>query len=517
VSKSSHHNLTRRNLLGFALTVGAAEAAASRPSAPSFQPQTRRSTLSVVDFGADPSGETNAVDAFNRAIRQAHMAGGGEVTAVGIFHIAGPTSIYLLSNIRLNLRGATLTGDGDNILIKSGTLIDNLMRDISNQYGSDVTGSGSQHVSNSSVIGGTFAHASCAILAHRFNYGCTIEHNLFTSTLKHAYISQHSWGLKVHQNTIYAPVIMRDFVDWTEVSGNSFEGPNSSSNGIAALTITTGGFGGAYSTNIVSNGFHHWAIGISLTCETTNLSILHNHFEDVQCHIAASTFNNYHMDISQNWMRANLATGGLVVGMRLLNVKNSKLSPNYYSESSPCRFEAHIIAQTHDCWGNVIELDYAPDSKVDLSLYRLNDANQVIQRGGSNNAALVQPTEERMSGSGKYTIERYKRRYHAVPNQIPYCEVSYEQGVVQVDTWIDSDSYGTRKLLAFNFSIEGKQHAYLVGGHLLGLNISVVENIALRGGGPGLELSASSCRGKLRLTLRGTSPQSKISGWVKEV
>lgn len=509
-------NSTRRNLLGFALTVGAVEAAASSQTPPPLLSQAPHNTLSVLDFGADPSGGNNSVEAFNRAIRQASMAGGGEITAVGVFRIAGPASIYLLSNIRLNLRGATLTGDGDNILIKSGAMFGATARDISVQYGKDMTGSGTQHVSNASVIGGTFANARCAILAHRFNYGCTIEHNVFTATLKHAYISQHSWGLKVHQNTLYAPAIMRDFVDWTEVSGNSFEGPGPQ-NGTAALTITTGGFGGAYSTNIVSNGFHHWQTGISITCETTNLSILHNHFEDVQCHIAASALNNYNMDISQNWMKANLASPTTVVGMRLLNVKNSKLSPNFYSENAPCRFEAHIIAQTDDCWGNLIELDYAPNSKADLRMYRLNDANQVVQRGGSNNAALVQPTEEMMSGSGKYTIERYKRRYHAVPNSIPYCEVSYDAGVVQLDTWIDSDIFGTRDLLAFNFSVEGRQHAYLVGGHLLGLKISTVENIALKGGGPGLALSASPWRGKLRLTLRGSSPQSQISGWVKVV
>lgn len=476
--------------------------------------------VNVLDFGADPTGQHNSVTAFNNAIMFKAKRGGGQISAVGNFKISGPDSILLPANIDLNLRGATLKGDGigTNILIKAGAVVNGLLTDITKEYGTQNTGSGKNYVNNSRIIGGKFTDAACAILAHRFNWGCVIENNFFSDTLTHSYISEQSWGIKIHQNTIFSPAIMRDFVDWTEITGNSFEGPGISKNGIAALTIATGGFGGSYSARIESNGFHHWSTAISVICETTNLSIKHNHFEDVSFHVQGNTMNNYNMDISQNWMKANLFPPGRVTAIKLLNVKNSKLWPNYYSTDDFSKFDAYIVANTSDCWGNLIELDYAPKTDANLKMYQLSDCNQLIQRGGSNNPELVQPTVEIMSGSGKYTVEQYKRRYHAIPNTIPFCNVQVNKSSIIIETWIDCGSFGTPNLLVFNFLIDNHEKKYLLGGHILGFKVVEIENMDVNAGtSPKLSMALSNESGKLKITITNIPDDGKISGWIKEV
>ena len=508
----------RRFVLSAAVIATATQSATAGTSLSILSPaNVTVASADVVAFGADPLGVINSVDAFNNAILHFALAGGGEITATGTFKISGSRSIYLPSNILLNLRGARLIGDGTNVLIKSGAIINGVLLDITGEYGTESTGSGTHYVKNSSVIGGTLSNARCGILAHRFNWGCSIEHNWFSNTLSNSYISEQSWGIKVNQNTIFSPAIMRDFVDWTEVTGNSFEGPGQTASTVAALNITTGGFGGSYSAKIESNGFHHWSVGIAIDCETTNLTIKHNHFEDTKTHVSGSSYNNYNLDISQNWMKANLDPAGSVVAMHLLNAKNSKLSPNFFEQDGQSQFEAYIVANTSDCWGNVIMLEYSPSSAVDLAMYNVSDSNQLIQRGGSNDSSVAQPTEERMSGSGRYTTEQYKRRYHPVPNSIPYCHVAVASTLMIVDTWVESDNYGTRNLLAFNFTVQGVGHTYIVGGYILRLKITTVENAELISGGAGLDIIVSNNGGKLRLTLHGATPLLVITGWVKEI
>lgn len=476
--------------------------------------------INVLDFGADPTGQRNSVTAFNNAIMFMTKRGGGQICAVGNFRISGPDSILLPANIDLNLRGATLKGDGigTNILIKAGAVVNGLLTDITREYGTENTGSGKNYVNNSRIKGGKFTDAACAVLAHRFNWGCVIENNFFSDSLTNSYISEQSWGIKIHQNTIFSPAIMRDFVDWTEITGNSFEGPGISKKGIAALTIATGGFGGSYSARIESNGFHHWSIGISVTCETTNLSIKHNHFEDVNFHVKGGSMNNYNMDISQNWMKANLSPPGRVTAIKLLNVKNSKLWPNYYSHDDFSKFDAYIVANTPDCWGNLLEMDYSPKSESNLDLYQLSDCNQVIQRGGENNPELAQPTVEIMSGSGRYTVEQYKRRYHAIPNVIPFCTVQANEGKIIIDTWVECTLFGTSNLLAFNFFIENHEKKYLLGGHILGLKVAEIENIDVKSAkSQKLAVALSERDGKLRITIDKIPDGGRITGWVKEV
>ncbi len=484
-----------------------------------------RDVTNVRDYGADPTGITNSLSAFNSAIATVALAGGGEVVAKGIYKISGG-AILLPSNVVLNLWGATLVGDGallpgdaptDKILIKAAAMLAGGLTDITPEYGTGTTGSGTNYVSNASVRGGKFTNANCGILAQRFNWGCTIEHNWFDATLTNSYISEQSWGLKVHQNTIFAPAIMRDFVDWTEVTGNSFEGPGSTTSSSSALTITSGGYGGSYSAKIESNGFHHWATGIALTAETTNLSIKDNHFEDVRFHVSGNALLQDKLDISQNWMKANLPVAGTVIPIVLLNAKNSKIGPNYFSRSGPSTFDAYVVMDTVNCFGNQVSVDYQPTGIADLTMYRLNEGNLTVQYGGSNNPFLAQPSEERMSGVGAFTFEVYKRRYNLVSNRIPFCTVNYVGSVVTIDTWIPVDAYGLTSRVAFNFVINGIS-TFVVAGDLIGFTFITkvsFDRFTPAIAGPTIVASANS--GVLRFTISGASTGGNITGWVKQL
>ena len=477
-----------------------------------------RDTINVRDFGADITGAGNSLDAFNKAISRVALFGGGEVVAVGKFKISGG-SILVPSCVHLNLRGATIDGDGKgtNTLIKSGAMVGFDLIDITVEYGTGTTGSGVHYVRDASITGGTLGNAGCGVMVHRFNWGCTIEHMFLGETLTNSYMSMQSWGLKVHQNTIFAPAIMKDFVDWTEVTGNSFEGPGSGTSSVAALTITTGGYGGSYSAKIDGNGFHHWASCIAITAETTNLRINGNHFEDSKFHVSGNGLNQYNIDISGNWMKANLAAPGSVVPIVLLNSKNGKIGPNYFSKNGASTFDAYVVMETSDCFGNTVAIDYQPSGNADLTMYRLSEGNLTVQRGGSNNAYLSQPSEEYMSGVGAFTFEKYKRRYNLVANTIPFCGVSYVGNTVTIDTWIPVDAYGLKSRVAFNFLLNGGV-SYLVAGDLIGFTfISKVSFDRFTPANAGPAVVASAANGVLRLTLTGVSPGGNIAGWVKQV
>lgn len=473
-----------------------------------------RERVTARQFGAKFDNSTDDGPAFNRAILKLSIDGGGTLHAGrGTAKII--TSILHASNVNLDLSGCTLSGTGSNTIIKSGAVISGVLTDITTEYGTGAQGAGTNLVLNARIIGGKLMNAAVGIRGHRFNYGTTIEHVNFDATLTNAWITSHSWGLKVHQNLVYSPSIMKDFVDWTEISGNSFEGAVST-NALAALTITTGGYGGSYSARIVSNGFHHWTKGVEFTCEATNTVIESNHFEDTKYHLVGSAQTCKNFRISNNWMKANLIPSGSgVIGVSFISLWDSQVGPNTFTTDGVSTFDAYVNLTPSNCFGNTVLLPYSPPGTVDISNYQLNDASNFVMRGGSNDPAKGQPTVESFTGSG-YSVVQYKNRYHDVLNTIPYCTTVYNSGTITIDTWIPCTQYGVNKKVVFDFFINGV-NSYMVTG-MIGLLIvkTEINHDYILGTPSTLTVVASNNSGILRITISGANTTGNITGWVKQ-
>lgn len=459
----------------------------------------------------------NSVSDFNDAILKCYNLGGGYVRASGNFKISGLVSVMVPSNVVLDLTGATLDGDGTgtNTLIKSGWVDSfGVLKDLTLEYGTGTTGSG-VHFSSGVIVGGTLQNAGMGVLVHRFNFGAKISGTWFLSTLSASYMSEQSWGLELERLNVYAPAVMRDFVDWSTISGCNFEGPGASAN-TAALTITTGGYGGSYSATVHTNGFHHWKIGIKLDCEVNDFIAYNNHFEDVETHISGGTQTIDNATIHSNWFKANLATAGACIGMKFLSIKNSDLRRNSYVTNGASTFSAWIQADTTDCYGNIVDAPYSPTGDSDLSLFKLNVGNLIQRLSGSNNPALSQPAIELLSGSSGYTFETYKRRYNLIANQVPFCVVNYVGTTATIDTWIAVDAFGVTSRLMFNFICAGAQ-SFLIAGDVLGLKVfSLASFDRFTQSTVGPTPTASVVAGVLRITITGLSSGGNMSGWVKQ-
>ena len=475
---------------------------------------------------ADNKGISNSLSAFNSAIKKLALQGGGTIKPdPGVYLISGG-SILWPSNIGLDLRGVTLKGDGTNTLIKSGAIVNGELVDITTEYGagSSGTGSGTHYVWRSEVVGGVLQNAGLGIRGHRLNNSTVIRGVTFENTLTQSWITSHSWGLKITECTVYAPAIMKDFVDWTEVSGNSFEGNDGWNDNYAALTITTGGYGGSYSARIISNGFHRMHIGINLTCEMADCVMEDNHFEAVVKHVVGDNNDKRHFRIKNNWMKANLLTAqagaAAVTPMTFGFLRDSEIGPNRFTRDSRSPdYDYYINAAGSNVFGNEVFVGYKTDS--DFSKFNLNATNILRTMRGGNLASTAFPEIDLRSGNGAYTIEKYRAKYNFVNQSIPNCSVVYSGGTITITTWIPWTVTGTggcASYCQFHLNVIGSTRTIKLMGKFGWNTVTLDVNKEIYGNSDTLSASLSGdANGFTVLTLTGAPSGGAINGWIKEL
>lgn len=482
--------------------------------------------VNVQDFSDVPLSGTgvDATPAFNRAILYQSQRGGGKVSAQGSFWLASP--VLVPSNIDLDGGGWTYlrgNGKGTQDLLRAGWVDKSAiptgeLKDLTVEYGTGTTGSGTHYASNVTIRGFRFGMCRYAILTQRYNWGCQILNCWFESSCDFGWVTRQSWGLRIACCTVFGYVRMGDFVDWTKVESCSFEGPTS--HDLRAAIVIEGSYGGSYSAEFSGNGFHHYSTAFAIKVETNNLTITGNHSEDVQFFVSGTSLNTYRLNIHHNWIKANLGAGGACIGIYLPNAKDSQLGPNSYVTDGASTFDAHVIAESSDCWGNTVgDLPYNPISGdiTQLSMYRLGRCSRITQLSGSNNPSINQPVVEDSTGDGAFTYEKYKSRYNWIANRLPYCTADTSGTDWTIDTWIPIDAYGLRSMVAFNFEVAGTK-AYIIGGHALRFKCLTVENAELFSGGAGLVITASRNQyNNLRFTIAGAPAGGNVKGWVKQL
>lgn len=477
---------------------------------------------------SDKTGTSNSLSAFNSAIKKLALKGGGTLKPdPGIYLISGG-SILCPSNIRLDLKGVTLKGDGPgtNTLIKSGAIVNGELVDITTEYGagSSGTGSGTHYVWRSEIVGGVLKNAGLGIRGHRLNNSTVIRGVTFENTLAQSWVTSHSWGLKITECTVWAPAIMKDFVDWTEVSGNNFEGNDGWNDNYAALTITTGGYGGSYSARIINNGFHRMHIGINLTCEMADCVMEDNHFEAVVKHVVGDNNDKRHFRIKNNWMKANLLTAQAgavaVTPMTFGFLRDSEIGPNRFTRDSRSPdYDYYINAPGSNVFGNEVFVGYKTDS--DFSKFNMNATNILRVIRGGNLAATAFPEIDLRSGNGAYTIEKYRAKYNFVNQSIPNCSVTYSGSVVTIKTWIPWASTGVggcASFCAFHFNLIGSSRSIRLAGRFDWNVVSIDVNKEIYGGADvlGVNLSGSD-DGYTVINITNAPVGGAINGWVKEL
>lgn len=460
----------------------------------------------------DNTGITDSTAVFNAKLLSMANAGGGVLKPIpGTYKING--AILLPSYTVLDLTGVTLLGNGTNTLIENAAVIDGVLTSIISEHGVGFDGNGTHATFGSVVLNGTLGDAAKGIRFHRFNFGGRIDGTFFAPSLGISWDICHSWGMKIQNCTVYAKAKNYTFVDWMEISGNSFEGLSSVNPASTGLEFG----GGSYSTVIHSNGFHHFSIGISLIGEMTNLQIYSNHFEDCRYHVVGDAQTKTNLSIHHNWMKANLAAPeNNVIPIVLNNTKFGKIGPNFYSTDGASSFAAHVICSTADCIGNEIVIDHSIGSQVDLTNYQVAITNKIVATGGSNDASVSQPWVETLAGTSGYTIEKYRSRYHAVPNAIPLCTVNYSGTTITIDTFVSTDAYGGAQLVAYNFKVNGST-TRILAGHICHGVVKEVVNADYYSGGSPLVMTITNNNGYMRITITGAPSGGNITGWVKEI
>ena len=460
----------------------------------------------------DNTGVTDSTSVFNAKLLSMANAGGGVLKPIpGTYKING--TILLPSYVVLDLTGVKLLGNGANTLIENAAVIDGVLTSIISEHGNGWDGNGTHATFGSVVLNGTLGNAAKGIRFHRFNFGGRIDGTYFQPSLGISWEICHSWGLKIQHCTVYAKAKNYSFVDWTEISNNSFEGLSSINSASTAIEFGVG----SYSSVIHSNGFHHFNTAIALIGEMTNLQIYNNHFEDCRYHVVGDAPTKTKLHIHHNWMKANLfVPESNVIPISLLSSLYSTIGPNFYSTDGSSAYDAHVICNTPDCIGNEIVVDHSLGNFVDLTLYQVSISNTIKASGCSNNAAIAQPWQEPLAGTSGYTVEKYRSRYHAVENLIPLCTVSYVGTTVKIDTFVPTDDFGGNALVAFNFKISGSI-TYIIAGHIChGQIVTTVNSDYFTPGSP-RTVTTSNNSGYLRITISGVSAGGNITGWVKEM
>ena len=460
----------------------------------------------------DNTGVTDSTAIFNAKLLSMANAGGGVLKPIpGTYKING--TILLPSYIVLDLTGVTLTGAGSNNLIENAAVIGGVLTSIISEHGDGYDGNGTHATYGSVILNGTLANAAIGIRGHRMNFGCRIDGTFFASSLGVSWEICHSWGMKITSCTVYAPAKNHSFVDWSEISGNSFEGITADDANSYALEISNG----SYSLEIHSNGFHHFNNALRLNGELTNTIITSNHFEDCHYFIVGDSQTKTGLQIHSNWMKANLKTpSSHVIAIVLNSSRHGKMGPNFYSTDGVSDFDAHVVCSTSNCIGNEIVVPHTVGNQVDLTKYQISATNKIVATGGSNDDSLSQPWVETWAGTAGYTIEKYRSRYHAVPNAIPLCTVNYSGTTITIDTFVPTDAHGGTQLVAYNFKVTGSVTSILAG-HICHSVVKEVVNADYYSGGSPLVMTITNNAGFMRITITGAASGGYITGWVKEI
>lgn len=483
----------------------------------SYPPNTLGNYLARIP-GADNTGVNNSLDSFNASIQKMALAGGGILhPEPGVYLISGG-SVLLPSYITLDLRGCELKGDGANTLIASGAIVDGALIDITSEYGTGGgDGNGTHFVVHGKLLGGRLTNAGRGIRGQRLNYGSSIEEVWFDESLTESWRTTHSWGLKVSRNTSRAPAFMLDFVDWTEVSNNDFEGKGWNHSGHIALTIGTGGHGGSYSCRVISNGFHQMETAIKLVGEIDDLVIESNHFERTVYHVTGDQYTKRNFIIKQNWMKANLdgsASKPGVVPMSFSSLIDSDIGPNRFTNDSGATYDAHIVANGDECYGNRYYVGYKLDSDNDFSKIQMSNSNILYVIRGSNNSTISQPSAELRSGTAAYTVEKYKSVYNMQDNKIPFCDVYLDSsGNATITTWF---SQGDQLLGAFSLRFVSPTASAVVAGTFCYDSSNITINKISSGGALGVSVGAAG-DGRQTLSFSQVPAGSTVRGWVKQL
>lgn len=476
-------------------------------------------------IGADNTGTMDSSQEINAAILKAAKAGGGVVKPEPGVYLIVSSPLLVVSDVTLDLRGCTLEGNGNNTLVSSGALVDGVLIDITGEYGTGGgDGNGTHFVLGGLVLGGKLRNAKIGLRGHRLNYGTVIKGVWFDATLQQGWFTTHSWGLKITRCTSRAPSRMSDFVDWTDVSGNDFEGTSWQSSLHTGLTITTGGYGGSYSCRIVSNGFHQMGTAIKLEGEIDNMVMDSNHFERTVYHIVGDQYNKRNLCIKDNWMKANLANPDNpssdpadkpgVIPMYFQNLKDSDIGPNRFTNDSGSDYSAHIVATGDECYGNRYYVGHRLDSDNDFSKVQMSNANILYVSRGSNNSEISQPSIELLSGSSSFTVEKYKSSYNVQKNKIPFCDVYFDgSGNATITTWFKQSK---QMLCAFSFKFESSTTSAVVAGTFCYDTASTTINKVSSGGTLPMSVGAAS-DGRLTLSFAQLPAGATVAGWVKEL
>lgn len=477
--------------------------------------------------GSDNTGVNNSLDSFNAAILKLALKGGGVLhPEPGVYKISGG-SVLLPSYVTLDLRGCELRGDGKgtNTLIASGWVENGTLIDITPEYGTGGgDGNGTHFVIQARVFGGKLTNAGIGIRGQRFNYGTTIEGVWFENSLSQGWFTTHSWGLKVTRCLARATCKMLDFVDWTEVSNNDFEGLAYFVSGYVGLIIGTGGYGGSYSCRIISNGFHQMETAIKLEGEIDDLVIESNHYERTVYHVVGDQYTKTNFRIKHNWMKANLAhpddpsleppTKPGVIPMVFQNLKDSDIGPNRFTNDSGSTYSAHIVATGDECYGNRYYVGYKTDVDNDFSKIQMANANALYVMRGSNNSTISQPSIELRSGNAAYTVEKYKSSYNMQPNKIPFCDVYLDgSGNATITTWFQQSN---QLLCAFSFRFVGSSYTAIIAGTFCYDTAQPTVNKVSSGGTLPMVVGAAG-DGRLTLSFAQLPAGVTVSGWVKEL
>ena len=474
---------------------------------------------------ADDPSTWDWTPAFNGAIAAAAMSGGGVVTHTpGTYKILG--TIYLVSRVVLEFHGVNLVGSGSNAVFETGWLNGAATQSNVGEYGTGHTGNGTHYLQHCIVRGVKVSNCEIGARLHRFNYGCLFE-NCDIAATEHSIFSTHGWSQQYKNNLFRQTMRLQDFVDWTIVEGNSFEsifnGP-----GLEIGQDQAGGevtYGGSWTLSIRNNGFHGCQVGILVRIQLENCLIQGNHFENGQNlteptprHIYGPTsLTSRRIVIEHNHLAATLPG---VIAVEFAALRDSVIGKNDFVTSWDGTFAKHVVLNTSGTFGNEVEVPFSPTNAAPgLAMYSLADTNILRVRGGSNNSTLTQPYSEEWSGSGQYTLEKYRAKYRRVSNQIPFCTVSSGANTVIVDTFVDSPlPFGPTFPVLFSFNAGGATDTHNITGFVIGTNVTLLGNRRLSGSAGVATITASVNAGKLRLTISSLDDSANgVSGWVKEM
>ena len=298
--------------------------------------------VSVLDFGADPTGQTDSTAAIRLALDYMAARNGGTLVFGGGTFLVSDTII-----IPITLTRAADNPDTDLENRLSGLIIDGtgctihcsesfrMPADRSTEGGGAVFETGQSNVStggvsnfgagneaflhyNTIIKGFTFFNAGCCIKVQGFLKGCSIEHNT-GKECNQLIIARRSFYCRIVHNNMNARVVPQ-IAEYNTNPSKACLVIESSANVMDVHGNTIGGD---------SDGITYKGIGMSfLACASmvvTNSSAEGNH---ISCYIGSQT---YDLSIQGYWSEGDHTSIFVTGAARNLNISNCFLNATYYA------------------------------------------------------------------------------------------------------------------------------------------------------------------------------------------